>query len=120
MGDSVEPAPRGTRPRSVRTVLAATAALFVIAVAGCRADSPEPATSPTAVAVAAPVAFHVQLHANQMLTLASSYAGCPGLNGTIRLGSERAVILSAYAASCSVGDTARPGNGRHGTYRTVA
>jgi hypothetical protein len=120
MGDSVEPAPPGARPRSVRTFLAVVAALTAIAAAGCRADTPEPATSPTVDAVTAPVAFHVQLHAGQTLTLASPYAGCPGLSGTIRLSSERSVILSAYATSCSSGDTARPGNGRHGTYRTVA
>lgn len=70
-------------------------------------------------AVGAPVAFHVRLDANQTFSLRTP-GSCPGLDGSIQLGPQRRILLSAYAASCDARDTGRPGNGRHGTYRSTA
>lgn len=66
-----------------------------------------------------PVAFHVQLDANQTLSLRTPPAGCPGLDAVVVLSAGKRIGLSAYAASCEP-DTSRPGNGHHGAYRTTA
>jgi hypothetical protein len=91
------------------------------ALAGCRTASPAPAppaASPTVASVATPVTFHVQLDANQTLSLRTPPADCPGLDGVVVLGPDKRVSLSAFATSCEA-DTSRPGNGRHGVYRTI-
>jgi hypothetical protein len=133
----------GVRPRLVLTHPAAHVALKTIAVltvaagavAGCRAgsptpsppvtsptpvNSPTPAVSPTVASVAAPVAFHVRLDANQTLSLRTPPADCPGLDAVVVLSAGQRILLSAYATSCESSDTDRPINGRHGTYRSTA
>ena len=71
--------------------------------------------------IAGPVAFHVQLGAGQKLTTASTAPdNCPGLDALIDLGSDATIRLTAYATNCTAGDNEKPGNGRHGVYRTTA
>jgi hypothetical protein len=101
--------------------------LFVImfVASGCRGTDvraiPGPLSSPTVAPVDGPVAFHVQLGAGQKLTTRSPRPdNCPGLDALIDLGSDGMVQLAAYATSCATGDNGRPGNGRHGVYRTNA
>ncbi|MGI5240731.1 hypothetical protein [Dactylosporangium sp. CA-139066] len=97
-----------------------------LVVGGCRpgADglvTPEPVASPTTAAVTGPVAFHVRLNAGQSITTRPApSAGCPGLDARVDLGAAGHVRLAAYASTCSPGDNAQPGNGRHGVYRTKA
>jgi hypothetical protein len=114
------------------TVRTATAGPVIVALvaflsvaSGChRVDSrpdPGPVSSPTVAPVGGPVAFHVRLAAGQRLTTrAPQRDNCPGLDALIELGSEGTIQLAAYTASCAAGDNARPGNGRHGVYRTSA
>ncbi len=100
-------------------------------VAGCRilgvdrtptpAASTTPVSSPTIAPVDVPVSLHVQLGAGQTLTTRPSQPdGCPGFDALVRLAPDRFVRLSAFAAGCTVADNGRPGNGRHGVYRTTA
>lgn len=115
-----------SRIAAIATNGAAVVGLVVLALAasGCRGParpSPVPVSSPTVASVGGPVAFHVQLGAGQTLTTRSTQpGGCPGLDALIDLGPAGAVELMAYATSCTVGDNSRPGNGRHGVYRTTA
>lgn len=125
--------------RMVRTAAAAPMLVALVALAfvagSCRGvdvrpapvDSPTvpptapPTGPPTVAPVGGPVAFRVQLGAGQRLTVRSPQPdSCPGLDALISLGSEGNVWLAAYATSCGAGDNARPGNGRHGVYRTTA
>lgn len=102
-----------------------TIAVLVVATAasaGCRTAAPTPpapATSPTVAVVARPVAFHVQLEAGQTLSLRTPAASCPGLDGMVLLSPGKHLSFFAYSTSCDP-DTSRPGNGRHGVYRTTA
>ena len=100
-------------------------AAFAFAANGCRGPDvrpdPGPVSSPTAAPVRGPVAFRVQLGAGQRLTTRSPEPdNCPGLDALIDLGPDGTVRVAAYATGCAVGDNARPGNGRHGVYRTTA
>ena len=98
--------------------------VLAFAVGGCDvppAPEPGPVSSPTVAPVGGPVTLHVQLLAGQTLTMGSPADDkCPGLDARIDLGSRRAVRLVAYATSCKAGDNVRPGNGRHGVFRTTA
>ena len=98
--------------------------VVALVASGCRGTDARPVSgpvsSPTVAPVGGPVAFHVQLGAGQSLTMHSPQPGnCPGLDALIDLGSDGTVELKAYATSCA-SDNARPGNGRHGIYRTTA
>ena len=98
--------------------------VLAFVISGCRGADAQPASgpvsSPTVAAVSAPIAFRVQLGAGQRLTMRSPQPGnCPGLDARIDLGSNRTVELLAYGTSCA-SDSGRPGNGRHGVYRTTA
>src|SRR5690242_14079910 len=98
--------------------------VVALVVSGCRGTDARPVlgpvSSPTVAPVGGPVAFHVQLGAGQRLTMHSPQPGnCPGLDALIDLGPDGAVELTAYAGSCA-SNNARPGNGRHGIYRTTA
>jgi hypothetical protein len=112
----------------VRTATAVRMLVGLVTIAlvttGCRDQAqpaPGPVSSPTVASVSEPVAFHVQLGAGQTLTMRSSQlANCPGLDALIDLGPDGGAELVAYATSCAPGDNARPGNGRHGVYRTTA
>ena len=104
-------------------VVVLLALMFV--AGGCRGmnDRPnrDPVSSPTVAPVDGPVAFHLQLGAGQRLIVRSPQPdNCPGLDALMDLGSDGTVQLAAYATSCAAGDNARPGNGRHGVYRTTA
>ena len=82
---------------------------------------PGPVGSPTVAPVSGPVAFHVKLRAGQTLTMRSPAPDrCPGLDALLDLGGGRTVRLVAYATTCTVEDNERPGNGRHGVFRTAA
>src|SRR5262245_20619310 len=98
--------------------------VLAFALSACRSPArpdPGPVSSPTVASVSAPVAFHVQLGAGQTLTMRSTQpSGCPGLDALINLGSNGTAELVAYATGCAPGDNTRPGNGRHGVYRTTA
>ncbi|MEV6929134.1 hypothetical protein AB0M46_32235 [Dactylosporangium sp. NPDC051485] len=99
------------------------AALLAL-VAGCHGTpaAPEtPMSSPTVASVDGPVAFHVRLGAGQRLTTQTPGAdGCPAVAVTVTLGQGRLVRLVAFATTCeAIGDNARPGNGRHGVFRTA-
>jgi len=86
-------------------------------------DSPSvaPVGGPSVAPVGGPVAFHVRLRAGQTLTMRSPAPDhCPGLDALLDLGGRRTVRLVAYATACAVDDNARPGNGRHGVFRTAA
>jgi hypothetical protein len=98
--------------------------VLALMAGGCRGeDAPPdrgPVSSPTVAPVGGPVAFHVKLGAGQTLTMRPPHPGnCPGLDAVINLGSDGTLGLVSYATSCA-GDTSRPGNGRHGVYRTTA
>lgn len=100
------------------------ALVLALVAGGCRGTDARPVSgpvsSPTVAPVGGPVAFHVQLGAGQRLTMRSPRPGdCPGLDALIELGAEGTVELTAYATTCA-SDNARPGNGRHGVYRTTA
>ncbi|GAA4253639.1 hypothetical protein [Dactylosporangium darangshiense] len=83
--------------------------------------APGPLSSPTTAAVAGPVAFHVNLGAGQTLdTRPVPPGGCPGLDARVDLGRGVDVRFAAYGSACDAGDNARPGNGRHGVFRTTA
>jgi hypothetical protein len=99
--------------------------VLAFAASACRSPArpdPGPVSSPTVAPIGGPVPFHIQLGAGQTLTMRSPQPGsCPDLDALINLGSDGTVELVAYATSCAVGgDNARPGNGRHGVYRTTA
>lgn len=106
--------------------MVAALAAVVGLIAGCRSTGvdptpPTPTGSPTLASVDGPVRLQVQLEAGQQLTVRSPQAnGCPGFDALVSLGSDRNVRLSAYAAGCDVTGNARPGNGRHGVYRSAA
>jgi hypothetical protein len=110
----------------IATAGPAVVGLVVLAFAatGCRGPAlpnPGPVSSPTVASVGEPVAFHIQLGAGQTLTMRSPHpSNCPGLDAVIDLGPDGTAELVAYATSCTVYDNAHPGNGRHGTYRTIA
>jgi hypothetical protein len=98
---------------------------LALTASGCRGQdvrpNPGPVSSPTVAPVGGPVAFHVRLGAGQRLTTRSPKPDdCPGLDALIDLGSDGTIRLAAYATGCAAGDNARPGNGRHGVYRTTA
>jgi hypothetical protein len=84
-------------------------------------SSRTPLSSPTLAPVDGPLRFDVQLGAGQQLTVRPPQAdGCPGYDAVVTLGPDRYVRLSAYAQGCPVTDNGRPGNGRHGVYRSAA
>jgi hypothetical protein len=93
---------------------------------GCHGGAPKPApgpvSSPSVAPVGGPVAFHIKLGAGQTLfTSTPRPDNCPGLDELIDLNSDGTTVrLAAYATSCQVDDNTRPGNGRHGVYRTTA
>jgi hypothetical protein len=109
-----------------RVVVAGLAAWLSVALqAGCRdpggAPTPTPVGSPTLAAVDGPVPFHLQLGAGQVLTVRPAPSGgCPGFDGQVQLGRAGYLQLSAYATGCAATDNGRPGNGRHGVYRSTA
>jgi hypothetical protein len=70
--------------------------------------------------VALPIAFHVHLDADQTFSLRTPPADCPGLDAVVVLSAGKRILLSAYSTSCEPADNSRPGNGRHGTYRSTA
>jgi hypothetical protein len=112
-----------------RLVLVALLAVAGL-VGGCRVGpdptpapggSPTPVSSPTLAPVDGPVRFDVQLGAGQSLMVTTPQPdGCPGYTALVTLGKDHYVRLSAYATSCAATDNARPGNGRHGVYRSAA
>jgi hypothetical protein len=68
-----------------------------------------------------PVGFHLRLGTGQSLTVRSAQpGGCPGFDALVALGPDRYLRLSVFARSCAASGNARPGNGRHGGYRSVA
>jgi hypothetical protein len=98
--------------------------VLAFVTSGCRGADAQPVqgpvSSPTVAPVGGPIAFRVQLGAGQRLTMRSPQPGnCPGLDAQIDLGSSGIVELVAYATTCA-GDSSRPGNGRHGVFRTTA
>jgi hypothetical protein len=101
------------------------AGLVVPLLAGCRGShvdpTPTPVGSPTVAPVDGPVRFHLQLDAGQTLTVRPAPSGgCPGFDGQVQLGREGYLQLSAYATACAATGNGRPGNGRHGVYRSAA
>jgi hypothetical protein len=98
---------------------------LALLVGGCRnspAVNPTPVSSPTVAAIGGPVAFHVRLNAGQAWTTSSPLPeGCPGLSVDVNLGGKAELVLVAYATTCPAGEgNSKPGNGRHGVYRTAA
>jgi hypothetical protein len=113
------------RARSYLTLLAVAGLL-----AGCHSGtvnptpppgSPTPSGSPTTAPVDRPIGFHLQLGAGQSLKVEPPQDdGCPGVEAFATLGPDRYLRLAAYAAGCDATSNSRPGNGRHGVYRTTS
>ncbi len=104
-------------------VLLALLALALLA-GGCHAGpvDPDPVSAPTVAPVGGPVAFHVRLGAGQAITTRSPQPdNCPGVTADVTVGAHATLTVLAFAVTCAPGgDNARPGNGRHGVYRTSA
>jgi hypothetical protein len=101
------------------------AGLVVALLAGCRGPggepTPTPVGSPTVAPVDGPVRFHLQLGAGQTLFVRPAPSGgCPGFDGQVQLRPNGYLQLFAYATGCAAIDNGRPGNGRHGVYRSTA
>lgn len=106
------------------TVVRCLAVAAVLAIGGCRGGEvppvPAPVSSPTVVAIGAPVPFRLQLDAGHRLVARSpASGGCPGLDTVVVLGSGGSVRFIAYATTCATGENTRLINGNHGVYRTV-
>jgi hypothetical protein len=112
--------------RSVDRMVMALAAAAGLA-AGCTGVGTDPLPTPPGSATPAssptlgPVRLHVRLGTGQSFTVRPAQAdGCPGFDALVTLGQDRQVRLSAYAEGCDTTGNARPGNGRHGAYRSAA